>query len=535
MNYDYIIVGAGSAGCVMANRLSASGRYKVLVLEAGGSDQRFWIQTPIGYGRTFFDERVNWKYLTEKDPQTNHRVSYWPRGKVLGGSSSINAMVYIRGQREDYEDWSNQDNPGWDWQGVFPYFKKMENLQHGDANCHGTTGPLHVEDVSDRVHNLCDNFIKANQELGQSFNPDFNGQQQEGVGIYQITTRNGRRMSAARAYLRPALKRRNVELITGAHATKIIFKDGKAAGVEFLRHNRKRTAWAGREVILCAGAINSPQLLQLSGVGDPDRLKDLGIDVIHANKMVGQNLQDHLGIDHFYRSRVATLNDELYSWSGKLRAGLQYMLSRTGPLSLSINQAGGFIRTQENLTRPNMQLYFSPVSYLKAPTGVRPLMTPDPFSGFLIGIQPLRPSSRGNLYIDSTEPTAPPKIHPNYLSTEEDVKEMLEGVRFIRKLAATDALSKVIEKEMIPGTEVTSDQALIEDIRARCSTVFHPCGTCKMGADANANVVDPTLKVHGLSGLRVVDASIFPSMISGNLNASTMMVGEKAAELIMEA
>ncbi len=539
MNYDYIIVGAGSAGCVVANRLSESGSHKVLVLEAGGSDQRFWIQTPIGYGRTFFDDRVNWKYLTEKDAQTNNRASYWPRGKVLGGSSSINAMVYIRGQQEDYEDWSNQDNPGWNWQDVFPYFKKMENLRHenlqrGDANFHGTEGPLHVDDVSDRVHALCDNFIKAGQELGQSFNPDFNGERQEGVGIYQLTTRNARRMSAARAYLRPALKRRNVDLITGALATKIVFKDAQAAGVEFMRHNRKRTAWAGREVILCAGAINSPQLLQLSGIGDPARLKDLGIEVVHANKMVGQNLQDHLGISHFYRSRVATLNDELYPWPGKLLAGLKYVLLRKGPLSLSINQAGGFIRTRENLSRPNMQLYFSPVSYLKAPTDTRPLMNPDPFPGFLIGLQPLRPSSRGYLYIDSAEATAPPKIHPNYLSTQKDVNEMLEGVRFIRRLTATDALSGVIEKEIIPGAEITSDQALIEDIRARCETVFHPCGTCKMGSDANASVVDPKLKVHGVRGLRVADASIFPSITSGNINAPTMMVGEKAADLILE-
>jgi choline dehydrogenase len=505
----------------------------VLLLEAGGSDQRFWIKTPIGYGRTFFDERVNWKYLTEKDPQTNNRQSYWPRGKVLGGSSSINAMVYIRGQQEDFEDWSAHGNPGWDWTGVLPYFRKMENFQHGDPDLHGTDGPLHVDDVSGRVHSLCDDFIRAGQELGESFNPDFNGASQEGFGIYHITTKSAQRMSSARAYLRPALNRRNLEVITGALASRIIFKDACAEAVEFVRNNRKRTVRASREIILCAGAVNSPQLLQLSGIGDPKFLKDLGIEVIYENQMVGQNLQDHLEVNHFYRARVPTLNDELHPWHGKLLAGLKYLLLRTGPLSLGINQAGAFVRTRKDLVRPNVQLYFCPVSYLKAPAGTRPMMNPDPYPGFLISTQPLRPTSRGSLTISANDPLMPPKIHPNYLSTENDIAEMLEGVRYIRNMTSTEALSSVIEREIIPGLDKDSDEELVEDIRARSTTVFHPCGTCRMGADIKTNVVDSELRVHGVSGLRVADASIFPTITSGNTNAPTIMVGEKAASLIL--
>ncbi len=533
MNYDYIIVGAGSAGCVLANRLSQSGRHTVLVLEAGGSDRRFWIHAPIGYGRTFFDERVNWKYLTEPDPGTHNRQGYWPRGKVLGGSSSINAMVYIRGQKQDFDGWARHGNPGWDWSGVLPYFKKLEGMKHGDPGLQGIDGPLKVADVSGRTHPICRHFLAAGVELGIPFNADFNGAQQEGVGYYQVTMSRARRMSAARAYLRPAMGRSNLDVISHALATRILFENKHAVGVEFNFKGRLRSARASREVILSAGAINSPQLLQLSGIADPALLSGLGVEVVYANRMVGQNMQDHLGVDYVYLSRVPTLNDALHHWYGKLWAGMKYVFAGSGPLSLGINQAGGFFRTRQDLARPNMQLFFWPLSYLQAPAGTRPLINPDPYSGFSLGIQPLQPASRGHLTIDSADPARPPKIYPNYLSSAKDLSEMLEGVKFIRKFAQTSALSRVIAKELMPGPAVSSDEQLMDHFRRTCTTVFHPSGTCRMGDDKNTNVVNAKLQVHGVDGLRVVDASVFPTVTSGNTNAPTIMVAEKAADIIL--
>lgn len=531
--YDYIIVGAGSAGCVLANRLTENGRHKVLLLEAGGSDLRFWVQMPIGYGKSFYDKNVNWMYRTEPEPGLANREGYWPRGKVLGGSSSINAMVYIRGQAADFEAWKELGNPGWGWSDVLPYFKKSETNARGGDRWRGAEGPLHVADVSQEVHPLNEIYIQAAREAGLAYNSDFNGETQEGVGLYQITTKNGIRMSAARAYLRPAMKRANLRVELQAHTTGLLFEGKKAVGVEYRQNGKLHRAHAGREVILSAGSINSPQLLQLSGVGPAEVLKSLGIEVSHESPAVGRNLQDHLGVDHLYRSRKPTLNQELSPWHGKLWAGLKYVLARRGPLCLSVNQGGGFFRTRPDIERPNMQLYFSPVSYIKAPPGKRPLMSPDPYPGFLLGISPCRPTSRGYLQIRSSDPTDTPEIHPNSLSTNHDLQEMLEGVRFLRKLAATPALSALIEEELQPGTAVESDEAMIEDIRKRSSTVFHPVSTCRMGPDPAQNVVDTRLRVHGLQNLRVIDASIFPAVTSGNTNAPAIMVGEKGADLVL--
>jgi choline dehydrogenase len=534
VEYDYIIVGAGSAGCVLADRLSANGRYSVLVLEAGGSDYNPWIQIPIGYGKSFYNRRVNWMYTTEPDPGLMGRTSYWPRGKVLGGSSSINAMVYIRGQPGDYDEWEAQGNPGWGWRDVLPCFMKSECHAWGASDYHGDSGPLRVADVSRYLHPLCESFLAGCREAGFALNPDFNGASQEGVGYYQITTHGARRMSASRAFLRPAMRRRNLRVETGAHATRLLFDGSRASGVEYRRRNRTLTARAAREVILAAGAVNSPQLLMLSGIGPAEELRSLGITPRLDSAAVGRHLQDHLCMDYVYRSRRPTLNNELHPLRGKLWAGARYVLMRRGPLCLSVNQSGGFVRTRDEYSRPNIQLYFSPVSYLKAPPGKRPMMQPDPYPAFLLSVSPTRPTSRGRLALRSADPFAAPLIQPNYLSTEKDLDDMLDGVRLMRSIASTPSLSAVIEEEMLPGPEIQGQDALLDDVRRRCGTVFHPVGTCRMGPDPDNAVVDHRLKVHGVTGLRVVDASVFPSVPSGNTNAPAIMTGEKGAELILE-
>ena len=532
--FDFIIVGAGSAGCVLANRLTENGRYSVLLLEAGGSDLKFWIWVPIGYGKTFYNRSVNWMYLTEANPELDGRISYWPRGKVMGGSSSINAMVYIRGQHEDFEDWKAMGNSDWGWSDVLPYFRKSEQNDRGGDAYHGGDGPLAVSTMDRFLHPLCQNFIRAGEEIQIPHNPDFNGATQEGIGTYQNTVKGGTRMSTARAYIHPIRKRRNLRIAKRALATKILFDGERATGVEYVQNGQTRQAFAGREVILSAGAINSPQLLQLSGVGPGELLKSKGLEVIRSLPGVGQHLQDHLGIDFIYRSKVPTLNDQLHSWHGKLWHGMRYILTRGGPLSLGVNQGGGFVRTRPGLNRPNMQLFFSPVSYTKAPPGRRPLMNPDPFSGFLTGAQPTRPTSRGFLEIKSANPFEAPAIHPNYLSTEFDRQEMIEGMRFLRKLAEAPALADIIESEIAPGKNVQTDEEFISDIRARAGSVFHPVSTCRMGPDPERDVVDQRLRTYGLKNLRVVDASIFPTITSGNTNAPAIMVAEKGADFILQ-
>jgi choline dehydrogenase len=531
--YDYVIVGAGSAGCVLANRLTESGKHRVLLIEAGGSDRRLWIRVPIGYGRTFYDKRVNWMYVTEPDPETGGRVSYWPRGKVLGGSSSINAMVYIRGQVGDYEDWEAAGCPGWGWKDVLAYFKRAESNAFGSDDHHGVGGPLDVADVSASMHPLCQIYLRGCSELGLEVVRDLNGAHGECAGLYRITTRRGVRVSTATAYLRPALRRPNLRVLTGAHVTRILFEGRRAVGVEYARAGRSGQARANGDVILSAGAVNSPQLLQLSGVGPGALLREHGIPVVSDAPAVGHNLQDHLGIDYLYRSRLPTLNNELYPWHGKLWAGLRYVAARRGPLSLSVNQGGGFVRTRGGLSRPNIQLYFSPVSYLNAPPKTRPLMNPDPFPAFLLGFSACRPKSRGFLRIRSSDPFAPPEIHPRYLSEPEDLVEMLDGVRFIRRLAATPAMRALIEEELKPGPRIQAEDALIDDIRQRCGTVFHPVSTCAMGQDRGQSVVDHRLRVHGLSSLRVIDASVIPHVTSGNTNAPTIMLAEKGADMVL--
>ncbi len=519
---------------MLANRLTENGKYSVLLLEAGGSDLNLWIQMPIGYGKAFYNKRINWMYLSEPEAGLNGQRSYWPRGKVMGGSSSINAMVYIRGQQEDFDEWEAQGNTGWGWKDVLPYFKKSEQNSVGGNEFRGDKGPLYVSDMSRDLHPLCQKFIKAGEECGYPFNPDFNGATQDGVGLYQNTAKDGFRMSASRAYLSPARKRSNLRVEKQAHATRVLFEGKKAVGIEYEQKGKVLQAFAHREVILSAGAVNSPQLLQLSGVGCAKELAALGIEIVKDAPAVGSHLQDHLAIDYLYRSRVPTLNDQLRPLFGKLRYGLQYVLTRRGPLSLGVNQAGGFIRSRADLARPDMQLFFSPVSYTKAPPGERPLMNPDPFSGFLLSIQPTQPKSRGRIRLKSADPFEHPAIQPNYFSDKGDLEDMYLGARILRKIASAPAMSSIIEQEILPGGNVHDSEGLREDIKNRSGTVFHPVSTCRMGTNSKQDVVTPRLNVYGLKNLRVVDASIFPTLTSGNTNAPVIMAAEKGADMILE-
>lgn len=534
MTFDFIIVGAGSAGCVLADRLSASGRHSVLVLEAGGSDLRFYVQMPLGYGKTFYDKTVNWLYATEPDPGLNGQRDHWPRGKVLGGSSSINAMVYIRGQKEDYESWKAAGNPGWGWDDVLAAYKAMEDVETGDAAWHGRGGPLHVTDPSLAVHPMTRDYIKSCEAVGLKHNLDFNGETQEGSGVYHTTTKGGLRLSAARAFLRPAMKRKNVTVETNAFVTKLLFEGTRVTGVEYEQAGVRNTVQAGREVILSGGAVNSPQLLQLNGIGPATLLKRHGIDVRIDQPNVGENLEDHLGINYTYRMKVPTLNDELRPWWGKLKVGLQFILFRSGPLSLSINHGGGFFKTNPSYDRPNMQLYFQAFSTLKPKVGERPILSPDPFSGMSIGLSNCRPTSRGTIFIRSADPKEHPVITPNAFGTQHDIDEMLAAVKFIRKIAAQEPLKSLIIEELRPGPAIQSDADLIHDFKQRSGTVYHPSCTCRMGPDPKTSVVDSRLRVHGVQNLRVCDASVFPNLIAGNTNAPAMMVGWKGAELILQ-
>ena len=526
LEFDYVIVGAGSAGCVLANRLSADGKHSVLLLEAGPKDTNVWIHVPLGYGRLFKEKTVNWMYQTEPEPGLDGRQVFQPRGKVLGGSSSINGLLYVRGQHEDYDRWRQRGNDGWGYDDVLPYFRKAENQQHGADGFHGAGGPLPVSDLS-YADPLSAAFIEAAAETGVPRNPDFNGATQEGAGYFQTTTRHGRRASTAVAYLRPAKGRTNLHIETSALAQRIVFDGRRAVAVEYRKQGSLRTARARKEILVSSGAYNSPQLLQLSGVGPAELLRKHGIDVVLDAAGVGHDLQDHLQVRVVMRcTQRITLNDVVNSPARKVLAGLRYAAFRTGPLSIAAGTSGAFFKTNPRLATPDVQIHFLPFSTDKMGEKLHS------FSGFTASVCQLRPESRGSLRIRSADPAAPPEIRINYLATEVDRTTNVEGLKILRRILRAPALKPYVVDEVDPGAKVSTDEDLLNYCRQRGSTIYHPTSTCRMGSDPLA-VVDQRLRVRGLDGLRVVDASVMPDLVSGNTNAAIIMIAEKASDMIL--
>ena len=525
--FDYVIVGAGSAGCVLANRLSADGKHSVLLLEAGPKDSNIWIHVPLGYGKLFKEKTVNWMYQTEPEPGLNGRQVFQPRGKVLGGSSSINGLLYVRGQHEDYDRWRQHGNTGWGYDDVLPYFKKAQDQQRGANDFHGAGGPL---PVSDMLHTdpLSAAFIAAAAEAGLPLNPDFNGASQEGAGWFQTTTRNGRRASTAVAYLRPAKARNNLRVETSALAQRILFDGRRAAGVEYRQGGALRIARARREVLVSSGAYNSPQLLQLSGVGPAELLKSHGIGVVLDAPGVGNDLQDHMQVRLVMRcAQPITLNDILNHPVRRIMAGARYAAFRKGPLTIAAGTSGAFFKTNPRLASPDVQIHFLPFSTDKMGEKLHP------YSAFSASVCQVRPESRGSLRIRSADPTAPPEIRINYLATETDRAVNIEGIRILRKILAAPALKPFVVEEADPGAKVVSDEDLLAFCRQRGNTVYHPTSTCRMGNDPLV-VVDQRLRLRGIEGLRVVDASVMPDLVSGNTNAPVIMIAEKASDMILQ-
>jgi choline dehydrogenase len=521
---DFVVIGAGSAGCAVAARLSEDPATRVLLLEAGGEDRNRWIHIPLGFGKTFADPSVNWCYETEPDPGAAGRRVFWPRGKVLGGSSSINGMVYIRGQAEDFDHWRQLGNAGWSFDDVLPYFKRSEHQTRGADAFHGIGGPLCVSDVPDG-HSICEAFIEAAVSLGFPRNDDFNGASQDGVGYHQTTTRNGRRCSTAVGYLRPAMQRPNLRIVTNALTEKITFDGRRATGVVFRRHGETPTARAASEVILCGGAVNSPQLLMLSGIGAAAHLARHGLPVLHDLSGVGQSLQDHYSAPLKFKCALPiTVNDVMQSNIKKLKAGLQYYTFKNGPLAMGTSPAALFARTRPELASADIKCSVSPFSAERPQDGLHP------WSGFTTIVYQLRPESRGRIELRSADPADPPAVYPNYLATQTDQQTIVDGLKLLRRIMATPQMQRLIASEFQPGAKIATDEELLAYARERGGTVYHPTSTCKMGVDAMA-VVDPELRVHGIVGLRVADASIMPTLVSGNTNAATIMIGERAADL----
>lgn len=529
---DYIVVGAGSAGCVLANRLSADPNTKVVLLEAGGKDNNPWIHVPVGYFKTLHNPKTDWSYKAEPDPGLNGRAIDWPRGKTLGGSSSINGLLYVRGQKEDFDHWAQLGNKGWGYDDVLPAFKSTESHEFGETEFHGGHGGLSVSTMRAKSP-ISEAFIDAAVEMGVPRNDDFNGAEQEGVGYFQQTARKGFRCSSAKAFLNPIKKtRQNLEIITHAHTTGLIFDPSNPKRVIGVSYTNKGDAHAvhlreGGEVILSAGAIGSPQILEVSGVGRGDVLTTAGVDVRHELNGVGECLQDHLQIRLVYEVNVPTLNDAINSFYRRMGIGIQYVMTRTGPMSLGASQVCIFAKSMQGLETPDIQFHFQPLSADK------PGIEMHPFSGFTSSVCQLRPESRGHIHISSPDAQVYPKITPNYLSTTADELCAIRAVKFARAMTKTSALAPFVVREHVPQGPIETDEDHLQAARDIAQTIYHPTSTCKMGHDSLA-VVDDRLRVHGIVGLRVADASVMPSIVSGNTNAATIMIGEKASTMILE-
>ncbi|HSF95120.1 MAG TPA: choline dehydrogenase [Thermohalobaculum sp.] len=524
MEFDYVVIGAGSAGCAVAARLSEDTSVTVALVEAGGRDWNPWIHIPVGYFKTMHNPSVDWCYRTLPEPGMNGRRIEWPRGKVLGGSSALNGLLYIRGQRQDYDHWRQLGNAGWGWDDVLPFFRMSEAQERGADDLHGAGGPLAVSDM--RAHrSLCDKFIAAAAAAGIPRNDDFNGPEQEGVGYFQLTMRKGFRCSSATAFLRGARRRPNLKIVTHALTRRLILQGRRAAGVEIERDGLVETIAARREIVLCAGAIGSPQILQLSGIGPGELLQKHGIAVAAGLAGVGENLQDHLQARSVYEVSEPTLNDEVNRLTGRIRIGLDFILNRRGPMTMGASQVGAFTRTRPEAATPDIQFHIQPLSSETPGHGL------DPFSAFTSSVCQLRPESRGHVRIVSADPRAHPDILANYLDTETDRRTMIDGVRISRRIAAAEPLAGIVTREREPGTRRQSDDDILGWIRDRATTIYHPAGTCRMGEDS-MSVVDERLRVRGVVGLRVADASIMPTIVSGNTNAPAIMIGEKAAAMI---
>lgn len=528
--FDFVITGAGSAGCVLANRLSESGHHRVLLLEAGGEDNHFWIHVPLGYAKTFVDPRVNWMFDSEPEPNLNGRIMYQPRGKVLGGTSSINGMIYMRGHHADYDHWRQLGCEGWNWESVLPYFRKAEDNERGADQFHGSGGPLRVSDQPYEWE-IARVLLQACIEAGIKRNPDFNGADQEGCGYYQTTTKDRRRWSTAAAYLRSARKRPNLTIRTNAHATRVLVANGRATGVEFATGRGREVAYARGEVIVSGGAYGSPQLLLLSGIGPSQHLRDMGIEVIHELPGVGGNLHDHFNTYCTWRiSKSITMNELHYSRPRRLLAGAQYLLYRGGPMSGNGLYVGAMVRSDKRLERPDIQLNISAWSTIDR---TRNGIISHPFPGFAISPVHLRPEGRGTVRLKSPDPFAPPEIRFNFLRSQYDMQALTAGMRLARQIAQQNVLRRLLVEETSPGPSVVTDEQLADDVRKRGVSNLHPVGSCGMGHGPNA-VVDPRLRVHGIESLRVVDASIMPAIIAGNTNAPTIMIAEKASDMILQ-
>ena len=529
MEFDYVVVGAGSSGCVVANRLSQCGRYSVALIEAGPSDNNPWIHVPVGYFKTMGNPKSDWCYKTQPDPGIAGRSIPWPRGRVLGGSSSINGLLYVRGQPQDFDTWSQLGCTGWSWDDVLPYFKRSEKWDGvDDSGLRGKDGPLSVQ--SSRLNrDIVDNWVDAAVTAGYQRNYDYNGFDQEGVGYFQLTMKGGRRCSAAAAYLTPFKSRKNLQIITNAQTKKVNIVNGRASSVEIDTKNNIDTISAKKEIVLSAGSIGSPQILMLSGIGSGEELQNLGINVIRDLDGVGKNLQDHLQARPIFKTDLSTINTETGNYAKKALIGLQYILTQRGPLTMAASLGTGFLKTEDHLETPDIQFHIQPFS------ADMPSKGPHKFSAFTASVLQLRPESKGYLTLKSPNYLDHPNIHPNYLATATDCNTIVKGVQIARKIAEHEPLKKHILEEYAPGSDVplNDEEGTLDWVRRTAVTIYHPSGTCKMGTD-EMSVVTPTLKVRGLEGLRVADASIMPSITSGNTNAPAIMIGEKASDLILE-